>query len=61
MAVSLLFFCNKIHKDPTLNPGCIKPYVFIGKITTIDENHIFHKGSDPLRTLFFDRDGWGSG
>ena len=32
MALSMLFLCNKTHKGPTLNPGCIKPYVFIGKI-----------------------------
>ena len=41
MAVSILFLCNKIHKDPTLNAGCIKPYVFIRTITIIAPNPIF--------------------
>ena len=61
MALSALFLCYKAHKDPTHKGGCIKPYVFIGKITIIAKNHIFHRENDPPRTLFFHRDGWGSG
>ena len=35
MAIDILFLCNKTHKDPTLKAGCIKPYVFIRKITIL--------------------------
>ena len=41
MALSIMFLCYKTHKDPTQTGGCIKPYVFIGKITIIAKNHMF--------------------
>ena len=41
MAVSILFPYSQTHEDPTLNPGRIQPYVFLRKITIIDENHMF--------------------
>ena len=53
MAVSTVFLCNEIHKDPTLKGGCIKPYVFIGKATIIAQNYIFDRDDAPPRILFF--------
>ena len=35
VAVSMLFLCHKMHKDPTLKAGCKKTYVFIRNSTII--------------------------
>ena len=61
MALSSLFLCYKTHKDPTHKAGCIKPYVFMKKISIIAKNNIFHRENDLPRTSVFDRDGWDSG
>ena len=53
--------CYKTHKDPNHKGGCIRSYAFIWAITNITNYLIFHRDNDPPRTLFFHRDGWGSG
>ena len=41
VAVSMLFLCNEIHKDPTLKAGCKRSCVLIWKIAIIAPNLIF--------------------
>ena len=43
MAVSMLFLCNKTHKDPTLKVGCKKPYAFIRKTILFIRIKILHE------------------
>ena len=43
---------SKIDKEPTLNPGCIKLYVFRRKVTVIAENRILIVTPKP----YFDGD-----
>ena len=60
MAVSILFVCHKIHKDPALNIGRIKPYVSMKKARII-AGSFFFIGITTLPGPNFHSDGWGLG